>query len=146
MTLEAARYLARATLWGGLLALFMSTRIWAAEAETPVSVCSVAKNPAKFDHKIIEVIARFESDGTEREGLFDSDCGNAEIALLNATKVQGRDALNAALRRGFLGTVDKTITATFVGRFEWHPTWRQQTCLMPFAIKNLNVRMKTVSH
>jgi len=95
----------------------------AGQEPTPraVSLCDLGKAPEKFDGQLILVTAQYESDGTEREGLSDSLCRNLGVALTFTETTLGKEDLRTALHGGYPGTLDKTITGTFVGVFQWRP-------------------------
>jgi hypothetical protein len=87
------------------------------------TVCAVVQKPSEFNGKRIQFSARFESDGMDNSLLTSTGC-KFGISPFEATTHQNASelaALDAALERGMAGTIDKTITAVFVGIFEFGP-------------------------
>jgi len=94
------------------------------EPPVPTTVCDVVADPKKYDDKLIVVTARVESDGLEGSWLAGDSCDGKGIVLgrVSSPREQsGIDDLETAIYSGQPGTVDKEITATFVGTFRWRP-------------------------
>ncbi|WP_263368460.1 hypothetical protein [Edaphobacter bradus] len=113
-------------------------------SETPIetTVCAVSSEPSKFEGRLLEIRAQFESDGIERSVLTDKDCINFGIAPLSPKRYVGESALTKALSKGHPGTLDKTIIGTFIGKFSWHPDQIPNRTLSLQEVRNVSVVMK----
>jgi hypothetical protein len=113
---------------------------WALCAETEsASVCSVASTPEHFDGQQVSIHALYFNDGFKWQGLVDVSCINVGIVVSIPQSAKGREALNAVLSKGRLGSLDKTITATFVGVFSWLPNGSPNRVMLVSEISDLNV-------
>ena len=81
----------------------------------------ISRTPGRFNGKTVRVSAHVESDGIEKTVLTDSACQYGGMALDRSAKFKGQDMLANALSWKSPGTVDKTITGVFIGKFEWRP-------------------------
>jgi len=106
------------------------------------TVCAVSTEPNKFDGKLIEITAQFESDGIHSSVFTDKTCENFGIALFSSEHYVGEKALKNALSRGHPGTLDKTVDGTFVGRFHSHPNQVPSRVLVLEQARNISVVMK----
>lgn len=92
------------------------------------SLCSIASTPAAFDGKKVRLRSRIESDGMHSSWLSDPSC--AEVALPvtwdaaeKNTRLRGLiDTIYS--RAEHPGTLDKEITASFVGVLYWEQSQR----------------------
>jgi len=109
-----------------------------------VSLCDVVKNPERYDNEEITVAAQYDSDGVEREGLSDPTCKESGIALLMLHETKGRDQLRAALHGGYPGTLDKTVTGTFIGVFHWDPKGHPPGVMNVRSMQDFTVHRKSV--
>lgn len=107
-----------------------------------VALCSVEKEPSKFDGDLISVRARVQSDGTHGAQIYDELCGTFGVSLDVPDDAVGRDELLSALGRGVRGTRDKIIYGTFTGRFELSSKNPSQRTLKIVRIEDVKVRMK----
>lgn len=87
------------------------------------SICELVSDPQRFNGKIVELKAQYESDGLEFWTLTDAQCPTkAGILPSGQTHVAPvGEALLEALKHGCAGTLDKQITATWIGEFHWEP-------------------------
>lgn len=112
------------------------------------TVCELVADPLRFNGKIVEFGAHFESDGLENTTLSDSNCrGGVKPEGNTPILSQGGRAFEEALRHGCPGTIDKEITATWVGVFHYQPQNTPGTGRVPrwidlSDIANLEVRRK----
>ena len=90
-------------------------------APVKTTLCAIAKNPNRYDHKLVTFEARYLMPGIEGTALEDPTCSGVAIAAYIPDGVQGGEALRKAYQNGILGTSDKVITATWVGVFKWQP-------------------------
>jgi hypothetical protein len=103
------------------LSFLPAPNVFAQEAVAKVNFCDVARNPERHNNEEITVIAQYESDGVEREGLSDPACKELGFALEMLRDTKGKDQLRATLHSGYPGTLDKVVTGTFTGVFHWVP-------------------------
>jgi hypothetical protein len=83
-----------------------------------MTVCEIARNPAKFKNASVFIHASVISDGIERVGFEDAQCPNSVLLLLGAETEQGRKDLKRltdAIYQGRPGTLDKDIDVEVVG-------------------------------
>ena len=104
------------------LALLLTVPTWAS-AEKPIktTLCAIVSNPAKFDRKLVQFGAFYESDGIEHSILVDDAKCKWGIAPHFPDKLAGEDDLERALFMDHPGTRDKVIFATWAGVFRYHP-------------------------
>jgi hypothetical protein len=110
----------------------------------PTTVCAIVKNPSHFNGKRVRFSAAFESDGIHNSVLISHGC-KAGIAPYAAEKNQNTSelaALDSALAEGMAGTLDKSITAVFVGLFEFRRQARVQRMLFIERVINMTVLPK----
>jgi hypothetical protein len=108
---------------------------------TPISttVCDIAQNPKRFDHKTVLLRARFDKPWLENATLSDQTCDSVGIAANLSDKTRGNSALQDVLNTGRPGTSDKTITATWIGVFRWHPGKVPSRVLNVIEIKDIKL-------
>jgi len=140
---------------GLIVGLGFSSFSCGAATSTPLSdevvnttVCELIADPRRFNGKTVRVEAQFESDGFGNTTLLDLHCrggvkpeGNVPILS------QGGRAFADALRHGCPGTIDKEITATWVGVYHYEPqntpgTGRGPRWIDLSEIVNLEVKRK----
>jgi hypothetical protein len=63
--------------------------------------------------------AEYLMPGIEGFSLDDPECKGLRIIPDIPVGIKGDDLLRNAYQDGYLGTSDKTITATWIGRFRW---------------------------
>lgn len=105
------------------------------------SVCAIIRKPSDFNGKRVQFSAHFESDGMDNSLLTSAEC-NFGISPFEATAHQNMSelaALESALERGMVGTLDKSITAVFVGIFEFSPQARHPRVLRIERVMSLKV-------
>jgi hypothetical protein len=112
----------------GLAVLFIcgsASLVLAGDLETPPigsSVCELARDSGRFTNVPVSIRARIRSNGIDHAFLSSPDCPGSSISLEHlgietAPSNVGRDALFTAIFRiGGVGTTDKEVTATLVGR------------------------------
>jgi hypothetical protein len=108
-------------LFAALVGIHGESVLSVSESVPAKSVCDIVGNPEHFAEKKVLVRALFLSDGIESQELTDLACKEKGINVTVVRHAKGWDELDADLHKGALGTVDKTITATFSGIFHWHP-------------------------
>jgi hypothetical protein len=138
----ARRILSACTIAGLLLAPSSASHSQAKNAAIKTTVCVVAAEPSKFEGKLLEITAQFESDGIERTVLIDQNCKNYGIAPLSPRHYISESALTDALHKGYPGTLDKTITGTFIGTFNSYPGKIPNRTLSLQEVRNVTVVMK----
>jgi len=109
------------------------------------TVCAISRTPDHFNGKIVRLAARLESDGMDWTVLTDKDCKYGGMAIDMSGKFSGSDDLANALSSKSPGTIDKTITGVFIGRFEWRPNQVPARILHLKELHELKV-MDTVAH
>ena len=107
------------------------------------TICALAEKPNRFEGKRVEVFGYFEDDGVRPKGITDPSCPDVRIEV--ALGAEGKEDLLTALAKGRRGTLDKTITATFVGTFKWTPTENGRMELWFCGLKGLIVVPKQQS-
>jgi len=109
------------------------------------TLCTIVKNPRSFDGKRVRFAAEFVSDGMHASVLLDPRC-ELGITPHDSDKPQDQaelDALDNALGQGMAGTIDKRITAVFVGIFSYRPTMlKRQRVLLLERVMSLRVYPK----
>ena len=102
------------------------------------TVCAITTHPRFYQGKLVSFEAQFQSDGIEHSILVDPWCKHGLDP--NWTKSpKGEEAFDKALYTGYRGTLDKTITATWIGRFAWHREQIPRWVLNIVEIKNLKL-------
>jgi hypothetical protein len=81
------------------------------------TVCAISAHPARFAGKKVVLSAELNSDGIERVTLTDKNCEDVGIAIETSDHFIDEATFDAALSSGHPGTLDKTISGTFVGIF-----------------------------
>jgi hypothetical protein len=113
------------------------------QSTTPtVTVCQLAEDPQRYDNQPISIRAQYDSDGIEREGLSDPLCPETGLALEIGHSTKGRDKLQAAMRGGYPGTLDKTVIGTFTGVFHWHPNDHPPRVMAVLKMEHFTVSRK----
>jgi hypothetical protein len=106
------------------------------------TVCEISVNPTRSAGKTVVFVSRFESDGMERSVLTDSTCMDVGLSVSTPEHFKGEDELKKALSVGRPGTLDKTITGTFTGRFLWRPRKNPKRVLTLTEVRDLSSAMK----
>jgi hypothetical protein len=90
-----------------------------------VAFCEVVSHPDRYDHSMVAFTASVASDGIEHTALFDPACRKRGMALVVRSSVErstGYQKIWAGIyRTGYIGTLDKHITAHFTGTFLYTP-------------------------
>lgn len=92
-----------------------------AAAPVELTVCQLVSNCSQFDHKRVRFKAEFLSDGLESSSLVDPPNCSQGIQPWTSKAVDRHSdikALDAALAKGYRGTIDKQVVGTFTGRYE----------------------------
>jgi len=108
-----------------------------------VTVCDLAKNPAKFTGEIVTVEALVASDAFHSTSLRDNACVGAGITLkLNPQLEEQADVITMrqAIITGVPGTQGKTISGSFTGRFEWRRRGRPSYVLVAESTKYIRIQ------
>jgi hypothetical protein len=115
------------------------------EPALATTICTVIRKPLLFDGKRIRFAAEFVSDGMDNSVLVDHRC-KLGITPFDAQTHQTQselDALDHALETGMAGTLDKRLTAVFVGVFAYRSAAnKQQRILYIERVINLRVLPK----
>jgi hypothetical protein len=93
----------------------------ARSAPLEVTVCKLVTKCSQYDQKRVRFKAEFISDGLENSSLVDTKKCSQGIQPWTSKAVDRHSdikTLNAALAKGYRGTRDKQIVATFTGRYE----------------------------
>jgi hypothetical protein len=85
------------------------------------TLCDVVAHPEKFANKRVTFKASFESDGLDHSILNHSGCklGIVPYPAAEDKKRPDVEAFQKAIEEGAPGTADKTVVASFTGRFVW---------------------------
>jgi hypothetical protein len=102
------------------------------------TVCEITTHPRLYQGKLVSFQAQFQSDGIEHSVLVDPWCKHGLGPQWNGSP-KGEEAFDKALYTGYRGTLDKTITATWIGRFAWHPGQRPTWVLNVVEIRDLKL-------
>ena len=99
----------------------------AAQAAPPVSVpvCELIAHPRLYRQKLLEVRGVIESDGADHTVLSERRCRAGIPLILSDEALQrpgGARVADAIFHQGYVGTSDKTISATVVGVLKWDPS------------------------
>ncbi len=107
------------------------------------SVCELTADPAKFNGKVVKFSAQFETDYVERSLLIDKSCVQLGGLLPDVpADTPGGKALDDAMAAARpSSTLEKTITATFIGTF--HYSAKPEMCM--FMDKEICRRYVTVT-
>jgi hypothetical protein len=111
-----------------------------APASVKTTLCSIAADPGKYDDQLVRITARYESDGQDREGLFDTACRESGVGLRFSARTKGTKKLQAAVRWGNPGTFDKKVIGTFVGVFHLEPDSHPTRWLDVLRIESISVK------
>jgi hypothetical protein len=85
------------------------------------SICELVADPQRFNGRIVQVRAQYESDGLGLRTLVDPRCRGGVLPSGGVQDPLVGGSLSEALRHGCAGTRDKQITATWVGEYHWQP-------------------------
>lgn len=86
------------------------------------TICSLAAHPKRYENEVVRVRASVRSDGLEHTMLVDGKCPAVRVNVVPISEEPDGDLdeLDAAIFAEPRGTVTKSVTGTFVGRFRWH--------------------------
>ena len=87
---------------------------------TRTSLCSIVKNPKKFQHRLVQFRAHYESDAFEYASLTDEHC-SFRIEPSIPEELDRAVDLSRRVWIGHPGTQDKVVSANWIGTFRWHP-------------------------
>jgi hypothetical protein len=106
-----------------ILLLACATNVAMAQSRKPVSttLCEIGGQPKQFDGKFVMFKARISKPWLEGATLFDENCDAIGVAPYLPKNVKGGVALDNALRRDHPGTMDKDVSAIWIGTFRWQP-------------------------
>jgi hypothetical protein len=96
-----------------------------ATAAMPIvtSVCDIVAQPERYANKLVKVAVAVESDGMHYTVLIDRTCPKLGLTPEfpdTEPRHPALDALqNAIYGQGRPGTLDKDVSAVFVGKFKW---------------------------
>ena len=123
-----------------LLALPMNVRSQA-PAKRPVvtTLCEVVNHPKRFQRRLVQFPAHYESDAFEFASLADDDHCYFRIAAYIPRQLDQEVDLSRRIWIGQPGTHDKVVSATWVGVFRWHPNQVPRMTLDVRSIKDLRI-------
>ena len=134
---------------------FLSQRVVLAQEPQNVDICELTGHPGKFKEKQIRVHARLETVVIEGGMWLVGDSCSKEMVGLDVPESMRRHpeqypdyaALSdAILRQGGFGTVGKTITATFSGKFTYNRRKKPMRTLLLEKIENLETTVYDRPH
>lgn len=114
-----------------------------------VTLCELLAHQKQFNHKRVHLRVRVESMVIEGgTWLVDDSCSSRRIELSVPDSIRNHPnehpdfkALDDAIRlHGNVGTVDKTVAATFTGKFETHSR-KPKLQLVLEKVEDLEVKM-----
>jgi hypothetical protein len=126
----------------GLLILGCLPSIAAEAGVLEATICSISSDPQSFDGKIVLLHGQLNSDGIENTNITNKSCESYGIAIVTPTHFKGEARYIRTLQTGHPGTLDKTITGTFVGRFIWQPRKIPKRVLELKEVRDISVVMK----
>jgi hypothetical protein len=103
------------------------------------TLCEIAIHPGKFNGMRVEFPAQFNKPWIEQVTLTDNACDSVAVVPYLSEKTEGYEALQDALHKDHTGTMDKSITAKWIGKFNWRPRSVPNRTLDVFAVKDLVV-------
>jgi hypothetical protein len=115
-----------------------------AQETSPPNICKVVNAPALFEGHVIELKARYRSDGMESEGISDTSCGGTAIPVVITHDAKGSEAFFAALNTGYRGTADKVVFATFTGSVHYAPGKHPSVYLAVEKIADISATLKHI--
>jgi hypothetical protein len=104
-----------------LATLFTAAIFAGGQKPIRTTVCAIVYSPRRFDGKLVQFGAFYESDGIEHSILLDEASCKWGIAPRFPERLAGEDELEKALFTDYPGTRNKVIHATWTGRFHYHP-------------------------
>lgn len=130
--------LAGCPLFGFLLASSFPTE----QSSIRASVCSICSNPEHYSSKLVTVSGYLESDGTHLTVIVDRRCVAYGLAISAPESYKGEEQVAGALSKGYPGTLDKTISGTFIGQFLWKPNEIPRRVLVLKEVRDITTVMK----
>jgi hypothetical protein len=106
------------------------------------SLCAIADASRRFDGKVVSFQALYVWGGVHRPALVDESCKDGSAVPEASERARGAEKLKDALGTGFVGTADKTIQATWIGRFHAQSKRDPLSRLYVTEIKDLTVEPK----
>lgn len=119
-------------------------------AVVDTSLCAIVSAPASFDGRTVRIRSRLESDATHSTVLSDAACRGIGIGVTSADDEENprlrelTDAISAR-KGGRPGTLDKEITGTFTGVFEWHESERWPRRIRLLDVTHLEIKPRADS-
>lgn len=111
-----------------------------------VAFCEVVSHPDRYDHSRVAFTTSVASDGIERMTLLDASCPKRGMALVIGPSVErsaGYKKVWAGIYRiGYIGTLDKHITAHFTGTFLYTPNKVPVRTIVLNSVGQVNVAMQ----
>jgi len=105
------------------------------------TICSVVESPLRYDGELIEVEGFLSSDGIEHMSLYSKACAESWILVVpESRRPRELGALKSEIANGSRGTLDKEISGTFVGIFEWRLLARQHRRIDLLSATNLKIK------
>jgi hypothetical protein len=108
----------RRTVVSAAVAMLLSCNTTQRTQAIGTDVCEVSKSSEAFHGKVVTLRAAVLSDLVERTFLISADCPSETVAIAVAADAEGGESLKHAIVDVM---PDGTITATFIGTFEWRP-------------------------
>jgi hypothetical protein len=108
-----------------------------------VAFCEIVSHPDRYDHSRVAFTTSIVSDGIENTALLDPSCPKRGMALVVSPDVKrstGFQKIWAGIyRTGYIGTLDKRITARFSGTFLYTPANTPARTLVLDSVSQVNV-------
>jgi len=108
-----------------------------------VAFCEIVNHPHRYDHSRVAFTASIASDGIEHTALLDPACSKRGKALVVESRVErstGYQKIWAGIyRTGYIGTLDKHITAHFSGTFLYTPNKIPVRTLVADSVSQVHV-------
>lgn len=108
------------------------------------TVCALAESPKRFDGHTVRLHAYYENDGRGHAVLMERGCLSVAMTVEIPDGRPGAAELKQAVNQGWVGTIDKTIMATFVGVFQFHPDAYPARKLVVNEVREIDVRRKSI--
>jgi hypothetical protein len=106
------------------------------------TVCAIAAKPEHFTGKDVAISGELHSVPPHWTTIVNRKCPDVGIQISTPNHFKGEADFVKAVNQGYLGTWDRTIIGTFVGRFVWRPKEVPNLVLVLKEARDLSVAMK----